>query len=175
MKQYQFQVAVVLSLVVLSACAPVISSELRKEARKDLSFDQVTRNPVAYTGSVVIWGGIIISVENCPDGSFITVLQTPLDDYDQPGAIESSRGRFLVTTSQFADPIVFAKGKRITVVGAITGKATRPIENSKVMYTYPVVNIKQVVLWSVSEYPPTPHWWDGGSGCTRSDEGPSNE
>ena len=46
-----------ISLFALYACAPVISSELRKEARKDVSFDQVTRQPEAYKDSIVIWGG----------------------------------------------------------------------------------------------------------------------
>jgi hypothetical protein len=106
-----------------------------------------------YTGSVVIWGGVIISVDNCSDGSSIAVLQTPLDDRDQPKDIEYSRGRFIATTPHLADPLVFGKGRRITVVGEISGKETMPIGRSA-LYSYPVLRIKQLVLWSLPDYLP---------------------
>ena len=36
-----------------------ISRELREEVRTDLTFPMVLKNPEAYVGSVVIWGGRI--------------------------------------------------------------------------------------------------------------------
>ncbi len=150
-----------LILVALSACAPAISQDLRKETRKDLLFDQVTRNPTAYVGSVVIWGGVIIGVDNNTEGSSITVLQTPLDGRDQPGDTEYSRGRFIAATPDLADPLVFIKGRRITVVGEITGKEAKPI-GSSALYLYPVIRIKQLVLWSSHDYsPPVYSVWHG--------------
>ena len=76
------------------------------------------------------------------------MLETPLDYGEQPEGSEYSRGRFLATTPQFADPLVFAKGMRVTVAGEITGKAPKPIGESKVIYPYPVVKIRQIVLGS---------------------------
>ncbi len=162
MKQMIFRCTAVLSLVVLSACAPVISPDLRKETRKDLVFDQVTRNPTAYLGSVVIWGGVIISVDNSAEGSSIVVLQTPLDERDQPGDSEYSRGRFIASTPRLADPLVFIKGRKITVVGEITGTEAQLIGRSA-YYSYPIISIKKLVLWNVHDYsPPAYYAWDGG-------------
>ena len=170
MKHIILRSATVLCLVMLSACAPVISTELRKETRKDLLFDQVTRNPTAYLGSVVIWGGVIISVDNCLDGSSIAVLQTPLDERDQPKDIEYSRGRFIAATPHLADPLVFGTGRRITVVGEISGKETMPIGKSA-LYSYPVIRIKQLVLWSSIDYlPPVYYVWHEGLDGFRRDE-----
>jgi len=47
MTRRRFLAAVALSMAVLSGCAPVISSEWRKEARKDLTFPMVLRDPTA--------------------------------------------------------------------------------------------------------------------------------
>jgi outer membrane lipoprotein len=171
MKQMIIRCTAVLCLVLLSACASVISSELRKEARKDLVFDQITRNPTAYLGSVVIWGGVIINVDNSPDGSSITLLQTPLDDRDQPKDSEYSRGRFIARTPYLADPIVFEKGRKITVVGEIAGKETMLIGRSA-LYSYPVIRIKQLVLWSSTDYlPPVYYVWHRGPDGFLKDEG----
>lgn len=68
-----------------------------------MSLDQVTRQPEAYRGSLVIRGGIIIDVDNGSEGSSIAVLETPLAYGEQPEGSEYSRGRFLATTPQFAD------------------------------------------------------------------------
>ncbi len=164
MTQRRFCTAVVLGLVALSGCAPVISSEWRKEARKDLTFATAFHDPAAYTGSIVIWGGIIIGVANRPEGTALTVLETPLSYRERPEHSERSRGRFIAVTSQFLDPAVYSRGRKVTVAGEIIGKETKPMGKSKVPYTYPVVRIKQIHLWSIRlEYvPPPDYWWYGG-------------
>ena len=172
----KFRVAVVLSMAVLSGCTPVISSEWRKEARKDLTFTMALHDPGAYTGSIVIWGGIIIDVTNRPDGTMLAVLETPLNSGERPESSEYSRGRFIATTPQFLDPVVYSRGRKITVAGEIIGKETRPMAKSEVLYTYPVIRIKQINLWSVQpEYAPPPdYWWHGGPYDFWPDEGFDN-
>ncbi len=155
----RFLVAVVLSMAVLSGCAPVISSELRKEARKDLTFPMALRDPTAYTGSIVIWGGIIMGIANHPDGTALVVLETPLTYRERPQNSAYSRGRFIATTPQFLDPAVYRRGRLITVAGEIIGKETRQLGKSKIQYTYPVVSIKQINLWEPEYIPTSDYWW----------------
>ena len=66
-------------LLLPSACAQVMSSEVRAKARKDLSFSAVLANPEAYRGETVIWGGQVIDTLNEPGSTLIKILQIPLD------------------------------------------------------------------------------------------------
>lgn len=162
--QRGFFLAAVLGLVVLSGCGPVISSEFRNEARKDLTFSMAFSDPAAYTGSVVIWGGVIIGIMNQPEGTTLVVLETPLSYRERPETSDRSRGRFIAETPQFLDPAMFSTGRKVTIAGAITGKETMPLGKAKVPYTYPVIRIKQIYLWSMQpEYMPPPgYWYMGG-------------
>ncbi len=159
MRRYGFRL--VASLLALSACAPVISSEWRKEARKDLTFEQVQQNPSAYAGSIVIWGGIIISTATRTGETEITALETPLGSGEKPENSEYTGGRFIAVTPQFLDPVVYAKGRKITVAGQLSGASSRPLAKSMRSYSYPVISIRQIHLWSIPEYSPPDYWWYG--------------
>lgn len=124
----------------------------------------VLHDPAAYTGSIVIWGGIIMGIANRPDGTALAVLETPLKYEEMPESSEYSQGLFIAATSLFLDPEVFKRGRMVTVAGEITGRKTRPLGKTKVNYTYPVIGIKQIVLWSIMPeyaYPPDYCWYGG--------------
>lgn len=149
--------------LLLSACAYPISQPFRDEARKDLTFSTVLQNPTTYRGSVVIWGGVIIDTVNRPEGTEITVLETPLDSGGEPGDEEFSRGRFIAKSLQFLDPEIYKNGRKITVAGEITGQETRPL--GAMQYRYPVLMIKELHLWkkeTVTYVYPRYYWgfWD---------------
>jgi outer membrane lipoprotein len=131
--------------LLLSACAYPISKQFREEARKDLTFSTVLQNPTTYRGSVVIWGGVIINTLNRPEGTEITVLQTPLDSGGEPADEKFSHGRFIAKSPQFLDPEIYKNGRKITVAGEITGQETRPL--GAMQYRYPVLVIKELHLW----------------------------
>jgi outer membrane lipoprotein len=132
----------VLFVAVVSGCSYPISQQLRQEARKDLTFPMVLKNPPNYIGSIVLWGGSIIETVTLTEGSEIFVLQTPLDYMEVPEGSRYSQGRFIAKSSSFLDPEIYKNGRRITLAGEITGKETRPLDKSQ--YTYPVVAIKEL-------------------------------
>ncbi len=132
-------------LFLIAGCAYPISKELRQEATKEVTFPMVLRNPTAYFGSIVIWGGKIIETQNVARGSELFVLETPLDYQEMPEAEKYSQGRFIARSSTFLDPEVYKKGKKITVAGEVIGKETKPL--GKTAYTYPVILVKQIHLW----------------------------
>jgi outer membrane lipoprotein len=153
----------VLSLFILgTACTTTtISTEMRQRARTGLAFGEVLKNPAAYIGSTVIWGGLIIDTINFPEGTVLTVLEAPLDYREMPRARETSRGRFIANVAGFLDPEIYQKGRRITLAGDIIGSETKPLGETK--YTYPVVQIRELHLWReriVWTYP-YPYYWYG--------------
>ncbi len=167
------RLALALLLLGVFGCSYPIAKEYRQEARKDLTFPQVLQNPNAYIGSTVIWGGSIIQTNNRRDGTEIVVLQTPLESLEKPEGTRYSQGRFIVRSPQFLDPEIYKNGKRITVAGDIAGVESKPLGN--VQYAYPVLDAKQIHLWSDQAYaPPPPYyyydwygwgpWWPYGWG-----------
>lgn len=134
----------VLSLSMVG-CAYPISEQIKEEVTEDVTFPMVLKNPSAYEGDIVLWGGLIIETVNLKEGAEIFVLDTPLDHWEEPAPERYSRGRFIAKTTKFLDPAVYRAGKKITLAGQIVGGKTLPLGEAK--YTYPVVVIRQFHLW----------------------------
>jgi outer membrane lipoprotein len=137
------------TLAFFAGCAP-ISRQLRERA-EPLSFAEVSKNPEAYKGKIVIWGGEIIQTTNQKDGtSLIEVLQRPLDWEEEPKGTTASGGRFLALVERFLDPYLYRKGKEITVAGEIIGEKTQLL--GQMEYRYPFLLSKQIYLWRNYHY-----------------------
>lgn len=134
-----------LCLLLAVGCAYPISSPLRQQARRDLTFNRVFENPDPYRGTVVIWGGVIRKVENQKDGSNLVVLAFPLTWREEPKVWEDPDGRFIVKSAKYLDPAVYCTGRRITVAGEVTGSQTRPL--NEVPYRYPELTAREIHLW----------------------------
>ncbi len=140
-------------LVALSGCAPVLSSQVRREAAPHLSFAEVLRNPNVHMGKLFIWSGTILETENTPDVTVITVLQNPSDREGRPRDLDVSEGRFLARVQRYLDPAIYAEGRLVTVAGELTGTEVRPL--GAMDYTYPILEVKEIHLWPkpVDRYP----------------------
>jgi outer membrane lipoprotein len=148
----------------LSGCAHVISSGMREQARKDLSFSAVLANPEAYEGETVIWGGTVINTLNEEGLTLIKVLQIPIDYSGMPEDEEMSQGRFLARVHGYADPEVYRKGRMLTLAGKIAGKRLEAL--GEMEYAYPLVDVKEIYLWKqyygpYGAYPPPYRYWFG--------------
>jgi outer membrane lipoprotein len=152
MKHTKSGLLLLLSLLILSGCAHVISKDLRKTADLSLGLAQVIQNPAAYKGKTVVWGGEIILTENQQGGTtLIEIFQRPLDTWGEPKGTLASEGRFLALVEKPLDPYLFRTGKRITVGGEIQGEETRPL--GKGNYRYPLLLAREVHLWEYYYYP----------------------
>lgn len=150
-------------LLILSGCAPVISKSLKEQADPSLTFGDVIRNPEAFKGRTVVWGGEIIETTNEENGeTMLEVFQRPLSWRDEPQETVASEGRFLVRVEKYLDPYVYRKGRKVTVAGEILGEEVRPI--GKMDYRYPLVLSKEIYLWTYYDYPysyyPYPYYYD---------------
>jgi outer membrane lipoprotein len=147
------RISLILALVFfMSGCAHVISQQLREQADKELTAEMLFKNPEAYKGKVVILGGIIVSTHNREKGTYVEVLQTPLDNRGRPEDTDFSYGRFIFVYDEYLDSAIFLKGKSITVGGKVIGKTTRPL--GEIEYTYPLIYAREVHLFGQkSDFP----------------------
>jgi len=132
-------------LCFLSGCTPLFNKEIMKEVDFELTFPVLIRAPERYTGKTIILGGKIIKTEIKERTTWIEVLQLPLDWRNKPQETDESGGRFLAFSTDFHDPAIFSPGRKITVLGLVSGKKTLPIGEKE--YHYPILKIKEAHLW----------------------------
>jgi outer membrane lipoprotein len=136
-------------LVLLSACATTIPPEALTGVDHNISFQNLGNDPEAFIGKSVVLGGSIISAENRPEKTILVVLQHDLDGDLKPLGDDQSKGRFMVVVPEFLDPVIYAKGRRITAVGTVTGKEIRKLNG--IPYVYPVIEETYLHLWPVEK------------------------
>ena len=116
----------------------------------------------------VVVGGEILAARPRPGQTEVELLTRPLRSDDSPERTDASDGRVLIRTETFLDPAVFAEGRRITVVGRVTGAEERAI--GELPYRYPVIASEHIRLWSQDVPVPYPYpyaymgypWWPWG-------------
>ncbi len=155
-----------LAVVPVISCAP-LSREIMDRVDPTLTFQDVQRNPDAYKGKMVLWGGVIVETNNRPQETLIKVRETELDYQKRPIYLDRSLGRFVIRQPGFLDPAIYSAGREITVAGEVAGKEVQPLGNSQ--YTYPVVAAKELHLWERRPvyqpiyppwyYDPYYYWW----------------
>jgi len=158
------------SLLALTGCAGVISEELRAQALPIRGLAEIRANPDAFKGRTVILGGEIIETRNRQQDTTLVVLAKPLDAWDMPEARDESDGRFLVEVAGYLDPIIFARGRALTVAGPVTGVTAEPV--GEALYSYVVLRGGEIHLWGRERFPPyygpwaDPFWdpWPWGWG-----------
>ncbi|CAE6688036.1 Slp family lipoprotein [Candidatus Nitrotoga fabula] len=111
-------------------------------------------------GQRVRWGGTIVNTEPGKDETCFEVVSYPLGSSARPLETDATSGRFLACTPLFYDPVVYAKGREITVIGTIQGISTRKLGEYE--YRYPQIKAETVYLWAqLSPYyygPPYPYF-----------------
>lgn len=134
----------------LSGCGPVLSQAVIDESDQSVLFGDLQRNTERYIGKSVLFGGTIIRVGNDQKGSWAEILQRPLGFRMEPELNDQTEGRFLLLTHEILDEQIFSKGRKITVVGKVKGKDSRPLD--KITYDYPVLQVQEYHLWPLGAY-----------------------
>jgi len=144
---------IVLSLLALGGCATVPAPIAGKD------FSAVTPQQAAQQnarGTRVRWGGEIIHVDPKADTTCFEVLSRELYSDARPNRRDSSDGRFIACSKGFYDPAVYAKGRDLTVTGALDGTERKPVGEHE--YTYARVDADGVYLWPKREHYPLPYY-----------------
>jgi outer membrane lipoprotein len=134
---------------ILMACTPAISKDSLKMADPTLTYPMLAQDPETYKGKNILVGGQILTT-NARDGeTWVEVLQKPLDWQNKPKDTDESYGRFLVRIPGFADPAIYAPGKKITLLGEVEGKRVQRLKEMD--YGYPVLFPREHYLWKTPD------------------------
>jgi outer membrane lipoprotein len=144
--------------IVLTGCS-VMSKGMLREADKDIRFESIRRDPSAYAGKTVILGGYVLEARNLKAETRLLVLQAPLTVRDEPRSSDLSEGRFTVVYEGFLDPVVYERGRKITVAGTVLGEEDIRINDHTV--TIPVFEAREIYLWDQPEWPGRYHYYYG--------------
>ncbi|HNP61386.1 MAG TPA: Slp family lipoprotein [Nitrospirales bacterium] len=148
----------------LSGCATFSSSPFstNQEAQvtTGISFPQVVQDSSAHTGQIVKVGGVVLSAKRFMDRTEVMVLQIPLDNDSVPEWDRTeSKGRFIATQKTFLDPATLPQGTRLTMIGEVTGQASRKVDEEEKVY--PVLAIQALKVWPLiprNGYGYRPNW-----------------
>jgi outer membrane lipoprotein len=132
-------------------CAPVFPKEALDKVDRRVTFKELQKDPDQFLGIWVMIAGVIISTKTTKKGSYIEVLQKPMDRDGRPLDTDETEGRFIAQADQFLDEAVYHPGRQITVIGEVVGKKTMPID--EIMYQYPLLTAKALHLWRPSSGP----------------------
>lgn len=135
----------------LAGCAPTFSRELIDQVDRTTTFRELQSDPDRHIGKTLMLGGVILETRNAAGSTIIQVLQTPLDRQGRPRETDETGGRFIVESPEFLDAAVYQPGKRISLIGKVTGQEVRPL--GEIHYRYPVVSSKEVRLWEPRQGP----------------------
>jgi outer membrane lipoprotein len=143
--------AAILALV-LSGCTSVLSNQILREADDRITFPDLQRQPERYRGTLVILGGQIVETVVKEGETWVQILQLPLGAEQRPDNTASSQGRFIVIYKKFADPLVYEKGRKITVAGVVEGGQVIMVNDSP--HNAPVLLERETHFWKTEEYYP---------------------
>lgn len=135
-----------LSLSIFSSCGPrVVPEDLERKIEKEITFEEVKKNPEGYKGKRLLVGGEIIEVRNLQDKTEIEILQKPLGRDRAPLNVDESDGRFVLIHPSFLDPSVFRSGRRLTAVGWVEGSRAERVGQAETVQ--PVLQSEHIHLW----------------------------
>ncbi len=144
----------VIAAVLLGGCASVVPEAIRNAAPGNVQIAQVREQPQQYRGTVVRWGGNIVSTRNERDDTVIEVIARDLDSDGRPLEGDRSLGRFLVKAQGFLDPAIYKPERELTVRGPIEGVVEQAI--GEYPYRFPLIQADSVYLWKPRP-PPQAH------------------
>lgn len=120
-------------------------------------------------GTLVRWGGRIVSVEPQQNRTCFEVISTRLDARGRPyWETDEVAGRFIACRQGFYDPALFQADREVTFTGRLAGYESRKIGGYD--YRFPLLEAEVVYLWPVRDrvdvvhrpypyYMGSPWWW----------------
>ena len=153
--------AILATLSVLAAGC-VGPAPLPDPASAPVALTQVSVAPGTYVGRRVQWGGSIERLENHAQETWLEIVERPLNDHGRPRDSDQSGGRFIAKVTGFLDPVIYTRGRDVTITGTVDGESSRKI--GEFDYRYVTVNAASARLWTPRTYVPVryydPFWYD---------------
>jgi len=99
-----------------------------------------------YQNDSVLWGGVIVKSTNVKEGTELELLVYPLKRDFKPDTERNTLGRIIVFRDGYLETLDYAAGRLLTVQGVV--RDLRKGSLGEAIYTYVLVNAKQLHLWS---------------------------
>jgi outer membrane lipoprotein len=131
--------------LLLGGCASAFPKEVMSTVNTAITTEMLRPDPLAFKGQRVMVGGDILSTQPRTGETEIELLARRLDSDGAPDRGDQSPGRLLLRSPDFLDPAVYSPGRRITVIGTVSGVEDRKVGD--VPYRYPVITLERVRLW----------------------------
>ncbi len=96
-------------------------------------------------GDRVIWGGRIVALRNLADYTEIHIVSYPLDRGDRPRVDRDPGVRFVLRQPGFLEPVQYARGRYVTVLGTVAGIEAVPVDEFAL--DQPVIDGERIHLW----------------------------
>jgi outer membrane lipoprotein len=151
---------ILIGTLILSACTPVLNRDLMRKGERNIPLSQVREHPETYQGKLFILGGVIVDSKITDKGSQVEVLAVPVSGLGYLKDLERYEGRFLAVyprTSGMLDPLIYKKGREITLAGSFMENRNGKIDEME--YVFPVFEIKQIYLWEDRDYSMMPAYY----------------
>jgi len=142
-------IATLVTALLLSGCAHVMSDANLKLADRSLSYADMKKNPDGSVGKIVLVGGIIAGVNTSGDVAMLEVTQLELLQNGVPDEYSHSSGRFLAVSTELIDPIVYRPGSLVTIIGEIKGKKVQQLNGAD--YPYPLLAVRELRIFRPTE------------------------
>lgn len=157
MKRYR-PLWIIVAIAALSACAanPVVVAT--RPVTSVMPFE-VAAEPERYADAEVIWGGMILGVDNRETQTEVSVLAYPLDSAQRPVPEAGTRGRFIVVLPGYVERHDYPDGLFVTLVGRVNG--TRAGQVGEHAYVFPLVEAAHVHRWPPGFQFDRPQWHIG--------------
>ncbi|ACH67108.1 Slp family lipoprotein [Aliivibrio fischeri] len=144
------QVIYFLSVLLLVGCSSLPQELKSTQATTLVEYNAFSDAANAGEKAEVRLGGVIARLDNLSDQTRIEIVNLPISSVGKPDISEEPNGRFVVYVNGFIDPVTYAKGRLITVIGQADG-----IEQANVgefVYPFPVIQASAIHLWQIQEY-----------------------
>jgi outer membrane lipoprotein len=129
----------------VSGCASVFPGQMLQGVDRSLTLGVLRSDPDRYRNARVVLAGEIIETRPRAGRTEIEVLSRPLGDGDAPRRTDETDGRFIMVAPDFLDPAVYARGRRVSMVGTVLGGEERPLGDQP--YRYVLTRPDQIYLW----------------------------
>jgi outer membrane lipoprotein len=143
-----------LAAAALAGCASnPFADRMPPDLDRSITPQQAVKEAGPLHGKPVLWGGTIVTVHNLKDSTEVAVLAYPLDDSAFPKVSQQATGRFIIRVNRFIDPVDYAAGRLVSVLGHLDGVQDGKIGDAP--YTFAVVQADDLHLWRPGESPST--------------------
>lgn len=105
----------------------------------------VVEDPARWMNEPVLWGGMILEVENFERHTEIEMLAYPLDAKQAPRLELADEGRFIAVLPGYVEAKDYPLGRFVTLTGSISGERRGSLRNAP--YVWPEVAVERVHLW----------------------------